>query len=137
MAKVYTDNAAEHILLQNYTKALLNSRKAIELERNNVQAHEQVIASCLHLGFLDQLKEEIDKLGAINSNNDTLQTSKIKWRNLSTLKSEAESYAKDKKFKEAIEKLNQALRIATASAHFMSLISQYENAEENQKEVRL
>lgn len=128
-------NGGEHTSFIDYKGILLDTRRVINLDRMNEKAHEKVIKCCLNLGYLDELEVGINKLKAINPQNDIIKISIKKSWTLRTLKTEAESRARERKFKEAIEKLDEALCIATACEHFNSLIVQYGYAEKNQKKV--
>lgn len=99
--------------------------QAIDLDKMNVKAHEQIITSSLHLGDLYELEEGINKLRSINPNNDILSIVENKWIKVKALKNEARVLFKQMHMKEAIGKINSALMIATASEHFSSLKVDY------------
>lgn len=135
MEQHHTDRAASYIKSEDYEAALLHSRKAIKLDKLNERAHEQIITASLYMGDLYELEEGINKLQSINPTNEILGKVKKKCTALKVLTNEAKISFKEKQIKDAIEKINKVLGIATASEHFSSLKVEYMIAEKKQNEV--
>lgn len=136
MAKFFIDRADSYMLLDDYDSALLNSKKAIELDRSNETAYEQIATVYLYYGELNELEKTLAELKSINPNNEIIITAENYCNRLRTLTKEAEICSIQKNFIEAIIKINTALEMAKFSEYFSSLKNHYMIEERKQNEVR-
>lgn len=143
-AKSLIDQAAFHIESENYNEALFSAKKAIEVEENKgkskeeeiiIEANKHMLKAYLHLGDFYKLEEGINILKLLDPDNELVNYVENKFTQLKTLKMEAKIYFKKKWFVEAIEKINSALKIATACEHFHDMKTEYMVEEKLQNDV--
>lgn len=114
-ATYYANRSACYIMLENYTKALMDARTAVNLDPGFEKAYVRIAKCCLAKGDITGTEQAIKKIKEINANSTSVNSEKQQLQNLKQLEATIESNYQSKAYRNVVFYLDSAIKISPAS----------------------
>lgn len=113
-AAYYSNRAACHMMLLNYTSALADSRTAIRIDPKFEKAYVRIAKCCTALGDVIGTEQAIKKLEEIDPKNSAIRSEQQSCQQLRTLEKTAQTQYENQSWRNVVYYLDNALKIAPA-----------------------